>query len=52
MQSVTLTAMRVDLEIIRGTVRLSLGWNTSEEDLDRAANLLLDAWEMLTTQSA
>ena len=50
--SVTLTAMRTDHEVMRGTVRLSLGWNSSEEDLDRAANLLLDAWEILSTQSA
>ena len=45
MHSVTLSAMRVEQEVIRGTVRLSIGWNTSEEDLDRAASLLLDAWE-------
>ncbi len=52
MHSVTLSAMRVEPEIVRGTVRLSLGWNTSEEDLDRVGELLLDAWERLTAESA
>ena len=28
-------------------VRLSLGWYTTEEEIDRAASLLLDAWERL-----
>ena len=30
------------------SVRLSLGWDSSEEDIDRAASLLIDAWENLT----
>ncbi|MBN1910077.1 MAG: cysteine desulfurase [Pirellulales bacterium] len=31
----------------QGTVRLSLGWYTTEDDIDRAADLLLSAWEAL-----
>lgn len=31
-----------------GTVRLSLGWHTSEDDVERAASLLIGAWESLT----
>jgi cysteine desulfurase len=33
---------------IQGTVRLSVGWYTSEEEIDRAASLLIDAWENIT----
>jgi cysteine desulfurase len=43
--SPTLAAMGVDSEIARGTIRLSLGWYTTEEDVERAASLLLEAWE-------
>lgn len=43
--STTLSAMGVDLEIARGAIRLSLGHFTTEEEIDRAASLLLDAWE-------
>src|SRR5262245_32798422 len=45
--SPTLAALGVPPEIARGTIRLSLGWYTTEEDIDRAASLLLDAWEAL-----
>jgi cysteine desulfurase len=41
----TLAAMGVPVEIGRGAVRLSLGWYTSQEEVDRAANLLIDAWQ-------
>ena len=34
-------------KIARGTVRLSVGWYTSEEQIDRAASLLIAAWEDL-----
>ena len=44
---VTLAAMKVDPKVARGTVRLSLGWYTSEDDVDRAAEWLLGAWESL-----
>jgi len=43
--SATLAAIRLDPEIARGTVRLSVGWYTDEADVDRAAELLLAAWE-------
>lgn len=45
--SPTLAAMGVDPQLARQTIRLSLGWYTSPEDLDRAASLLLGAWEAL-----
>ncbi len=45
--SATLTAMGCRPEQQRGTVRLSLGWHTSQEEIDRASNLLIDAWENL-----
>lgn len=43
--SPTLAAMGVQSEVARGTVRLSLGWYTTEEEVDRAASLLAGAWE-------
>ncbi len=48
--SATLAAMAVSAEQARGTVRLSVGWYTSEDDIDRAADLLLGAWESLATR--
>jgi cysteine desulfurase len=45
--SPTLAAMGVDSEHARNAVRFSLGWQTSEQDIDRAASLLLGAWESL-----
>jgi cysteine desulfurase len=45
--SPALAAMGLTAEQARGTVRLSVGWSTSEEEIDRAAELLLDAWESL-----
>jgi len=39
--------MGIKEDVIRGTVRLSVGWNTSQEEVDRASSLLLDAWENL-----
>ena len=48
------TSMSATLEAIgltpiqaSGTVRLSVGWYTSEEEVDRAASLLISAWESL-----
>jgi cysteine desulfurase len=43
--SPTLAAMGVATEVARGTIRLSLGWYTTEEDVERAASALLGAWE-------
>jgi cysteine desulfurase len=46
--SATLAAMGCAPEEMAGAVRLSVGWYTSEEEVDRAANLLIDAWETLS----
>jgi cysteine desulfurase len=46
--SSTLSAIQLSPEVAKGTVRLSVGWYTSEEEIDRAAELLLGAWEDLT----
>ena len=43
--SPTLTAIGLTPKVAAGTIRLSVGWYTSEGDVDRAANLLLAAWE-------
>lgn len=43
--STTLNAIGLTREQSAGTLRLSVGWYTSEEEVDRAANLILDAWE-------
>lgn len=45
--SATLQGIGLDLQVARGTVRLSLGRNTTEDEIDRAASLLIDAWEKL-----
>jgi cysteine desulfurase len=45
--SPTLAAMGLSVEEARGTVRLSVGWFTSEEEIERAAELLIGAWEAL-----
>jgi cysteine desulfurase len=34
-------------ETARGTLRLSVGWFTSAEEIERAAELLIGAWEDL-----
>ena len=49
--SATLKAMGVDPEWAVGTVRLSVGWHTSEEEIDRAGSLLIGAWENLIVQN-
>jgi cysteine desulfurase len=43
----TLSAIGIPAEVAAGTVRLCVGWYTSEEQVDRAASLLLAAWEDL-----
>jgi cysteine desulfurase len=45
--SPTLEAMGIAPDIARGSVRLGLGWYTSEDDVDRCASLLIHAWETL-----
>jgi len=39
--------MGVSDPVARGTVRLSLGWFTTEDEIERAASLLIGAWEAL-----
>jgi cysteine desulfurase len=43
--SPTLAAMGVAPEVARGTIRLSVGWTTTDEEIERAASLILGAWE-------
>ena len=43
--SPTLAAMSLTPEVAKGTIRLSLGWYTSQEDIDLAASRLLFAWD-------
>jgi cysteine desulfurase len=45
--SATLAAIGLPADMACGTVRLSLGWYTSEEEVDCAAGLLIAAWEGL-----
>ncbi len=47
--SPTLAAMGMTPEQARGAVRLTVGWYTSEEDVDRAVNLLINGWEQLSS---
>lgn len=46
--SVTLTAMGVSPQDIAGTMRLSVGWTTSRDEIDEASHLLVEAWEVLS----
>lgn len=43
--SPTLSAIGLSVQEAHGTIRLSVGWYTTEEEIDRAANLLLAAWD-------
>lgn len=45
----TLAAMGLGEDQAKGTVRLSLGWPTSTEEIDLASDLLCEAWRRLTT---
>jgi cysteine desulfurase len=45
--SPTLRSIGLSPTVAQGTVRLSLGWFTSEEEVDRATDLLIGAWEAL-----
>lgn len=45
--SATLAAIGATPDQAGGMIRLSLGWSTTEEEVDRAASLLLGAWEQL-----
>lgn len=45
--SATLAAIDLAPDVAAGTVRLSVGWYTSEDEVDRAAELLIGAWESM-----
>lgn len=45
--SATLSALGSSENEAAGTVRLSLGWNTTSEEVELAASSLLQAWELL-----
>ncbi len=45
--SATLAAMGVSEEVARGTIRLSVGRFSTEEEVDTAATWLIDAWRHL-----
>ena len=45
--SATLAAMGATPERMAGKVRLSVGWYTSTEEIDRAADVLIGAWESM-----
>jgi cysteine desulfurase len=45
--SATLASIGLDPEVARGTVRLSLGWATTAEEIERAADLLIAAWKTM-----
>ncbi len=47
--SPTLAALGLSPEDAAGTIRLSVGWYTSEDDIDRAVSMLLSAWEALAS---
>lgn len=50
--STTLAAIGVPPDVARGTVRFSVGWYTTEDEIDRAANMLIAAWEGLRVSIA
>ncbi len=50
--SPTLQAIGLSPEQAASTVRLSVGWYTSEEDIDRVAGWLVEAWQNLHTLPA
>lgn len=43
----TLAAIGAPADVITGTVRLSVGWYTNQQEIELAASLLVDAWERL-----
>ncbi len=45
--SASLAAIGATPEQAAGMVRLSLGWSTTDEEIERAASLLLGAWDQL-----
>jgi len=49
--STTLAAIGLDPDVARGTVRLSLGWSTSMEEIEEAARVLGQAWQQLASST-
>jgi cysteine desulfurase len=47
-----LAAMGLDATRAAGAVRLSVGWMTTEDEVDRAADGLVASWERLASQGA
>lgn len=47
--SATLIAMGASPERMAGKVRLSVGWYTSTEEIERAAEVLIGAWESMVS---
>lgn len=45
--SATQSALKLRPKVARGTIRLSLGWYTEDEEIERAAHWLTAAWEAL-----
>jgi cysteine desulfurase len=45
--SSTLRAMGCDISRMAGTVRLSLSWQTEEDEIELAANWIIETWERL-----
>lgn len=45
--SATLASIGLAPQVAAGTVRFSVGWYTSEEDIHRAADALIGAWESM-----
>ena len=51
-ESATLVAMGKGIEHVANTIRLTCGWYTSQDEIDRVAGLLIDAWENLSNTPA
>ncbi|MEZ6096725.1 MAG: aminotransferase class V-fold PLP-dependent enzyme [Pirellulaceae bacterium] len=48
--SSTLTAIGLETEAALGTMRLSVGWYTSQEEIELTAEWLIEAWESAIAQ--
>ena len=46
--SPTLAAMGLEASEAAGTIRLSVGWQTSRDEIEKSASLLIEAWETLS----
>jgi cysteine desulfurase len=43
--SATLAAIGLESQVARGTIRLSVGWYTSDDEIDLTAEMLIAAWK-------